>query len=119
MKKILALFSLLFIIYACSSENSKIIEDQFLFFEGDIITMGGDKPNYVESIVTNSDTIVFVGSLLEANEQFPFAKKIDLNGGTLLPGFIDGHAHFAGFPSQSIGAQILPRLMLEQIILRL
>jgi predicted amidohydrolase YtcJ len=25
-----------------------------------------------------------------------------------LPGFIDAHAHFAGFPSQSIGAQILP-----------
>jgi cytosine/adenosine deaminase-related metal-dependent hydrolase len=27
---------------------------------------------------------------------------------TLLPGFIDGHAHFANFSAQAIGAQILP-----------
>ena len=26
----------------------------------------------------------------------------------MFPGFIDGHAHFAAFPGQSIGAQILP-----------
>jgi predicted amidohydrolase YtcJ len=26
----------------------------------------------------------------------------------LLPGFIDGHAHFANFSAQAIGAQILP-----------
>ena len=70
--------------------------------------MSGDKPNYVESIVTNSDTIVFVGRLLEAKQLFPNAAQTNLNGKTLLPGFIDAHAHFAGFPSQSIGAQILP-----------
>ena len=70
--------------------------------------MSGDEPSYAESIVTNMDSIVFVGTLSEAEELFPSSKKTNLKGTTLLPGFIDAHAHFAGFPSQSIGAQILP-----------
>lgn len=32
----------------------------------------------------------------------------DLDGKTLLPGFIDGHAHFGYFGIQAIGAQLLP-----------
>lgn len=35
---------------------------------------------------------------------------INLNGKTMLPGFIDGHSHFANFSAQAIGAQILPPL---------
>ena len=31
----------------------------------------------------------------------------DLEGKTLLPGFIDGHAHFQGFGSQAVGANLL------------
>lgn len=70
--------------------------------------MMGTEPNYVEAIVTDSDSIVFVGDLSSSKALFPSARKVNLNGKTLLPGFIDGHAHFAGFPSQAIGAQILP-----------
>jgi predicted amidohydrolase YtcJ len=32
---------------------------------------------------------------------------IDLEGKTLVPGFIDGHCHFANFGGQAIGAQLL------------
>jgi len=70
--------------------------------------MRGDSPEYIEALVTNADKIVFTGSLAEAIEAYPEAKTVDLNGQTLLPGFIDGHSHFAGFPGQSVGAQILP-----------
>ena len=70
--------------------------------------MNGDEPNYMESMVSNGDSIAFIGNLSEAEKLFPNAKKSNLDGKTLLPGFIDAHAHFAGFPSQSIGAQILP-----------
>lgn len=51
---------------------------------------------------------MFVGSHNEAKKLFASAQTKNLNGKTLLPGFIDAHAHFTGFPSQSIGAQILP-----------
>ena len=84
------------------------MKNQILYYGGDIITMNGDEPNYMESLVSNEDSIVFVGNLTDAKKLFPNAKKSNLEGKTLLPGFIDAHAHFAGFPSQSIGAQILP-----------
>jgi predicted amidohydrolase YtcJ len=31
----------------------------------------------------------------------------DLKGKTLVPGFVDGHAHFAGFGTQAVGANLL------------
>ena len=108
MKQVL-LFSLLLTLFStCSNESSKTVKNQILYYGGDIITMNGDEPNYMESLVSNEDSIVFVGNLTDAKKLFPNAKKSNLEGKTLLPGFIDAHAHFAGFPSQSIGAQILP-----------
>lgn len=108
MKHILTFSILISLFSACSNEPSKIAGNQILYYGGDIITMVGDEPIYVESIVTNSDTIVFIGHFSKAQTLFPSSKNINLKGKTLLPGFIDAHAHFAGFPSQSIGAQILP-----------
>ena len=79
-----------------------------LYHNGDIVTMSGDVPQYVEALVTEGDRIVFVGQLTDAEDQFGTAQKIDLEGQTMLPGFIDGHAHFTGFLGQGVGAQILP-----------
>jgi len=94
---------------ACSSDKEIVRDNEStIYFGGDILTMESDKPVYVESLVIQSGIIVFTGSLEQANNKFPNAKKSDLNGETLMPGFIDGHCHFAGFPGQSVGAQILP-----------
>lgn len=108
MKQISTFLLVLAFFSACSKESSKTLESQTLYHGGDIITMRGDQPNYMESMVSNGDSIAFIGNLSEAEKLFPNAKKTNLEGKTLLPGFIDAHAHFAGFPSQSIGAQILP-----------
>jgi len=108
MKKTLIFSILIYLVLACANQSNKLVENQILYYGGDILTMSGDKPNYAESIVTNSDTIVFIGRLSEAKKLFPRSTQMNLEGKTLLPGFIDAHAHFAGFPSQSIGAQILP-----------
>ena len=108
MKQIVTFLLALILFSACSKEPRKTLESQTLYFGGDIITMRGDKPNYMKSMVSNGDSIAFLGPLSEAEKLFPNAKKTNLDGKTLLPGFIDAHAHFAGFPSQSIGAQILP-----------
>ena len=79
-----------------------------VYHNGDILTMAGDSPNYVEALVALNGKIAFVGDKDEAMKSYPKAETRDLNGKTLVPGFIDGHAHFAGFSIQSIGAQILP-----------
>jgi len=100
---------ILLIVISCSSEKEVLIQNEStIYFGGDILTMESDSPIYVESIVIESGLIIYTGSLDEANKKFPDAKKCDLKGKTLMPGFIDGHCHFAGFPGQSVGAQILP-----------
>lgn len=108
--KLLQLFStLLILLISLSFCNSPDPVNGFkLYYNGDIITMKGETPEYIESLVTHSEKIVFTGSLDEARKKYTSTIDIDLNGQTLLPGFIDAHAHFAGFPGQSVGAQILP-----------
>jgi predicted amidohydrolase YtcJ len=64
--------------------------------------MESDEPTYAEAIVEKDGTIAFVGSKKEAEEKFEDAKRIDLKGKTLLPGFIDPHSHF-GMVSNTMG----------------
>jgi predicted amidohydrolase YtcJ len=67
---------------------------QTIFFGGDIITMAGDSLEYVEAVVEKDGNIVFVGATDEAFSLFGgIAKKHDLKGNTLMPGFIEPHAH--------------------------
>ncbi|BAJ03113.1 conserved hypothetical protein [Shewanella violacea DSS12] len=66
-----------------------------LYKNGEILTMDGDKPNYVEAVTVRNGKIQAVGSL-ESISQFKgdSTRVIDLNGKTMLPGFIDPHGHF-------------------------
>ncbi|WP_371193314.1 amidohydrolase [Glaciecola sp. SC05] len=80
-----------------------------VFFGGPILTMVGDQANYAEAIVVKNDKIDFIGSKADALSQAGMDfSSIDLEGRTLMPGFIDGHAHFANFGAQAIGVQLLP-----------
>jgi len=74
-----------------------------IFFGGDIITMEGDEPTTVEAVVEHQGEIVFVGSKAEAFKEFgENAEEHDLEGATMMPGFIEPHAH-----PVSIGAFLL------------
>lgn len=94
MKKGILLMLLLFMILAsCKKE----VENQadFIYFGGDIITMEGDQAQYAEAIAVKSGKIFFVGSKAEAEKlKGDKTEMRDLEGKTLLPGFIDPHSHF-------------------------
>ena len=109
-KNHLFLFLFLFICFlSCTKDISKNEPETKLYFNGDIITMRGNSPEYVDALIVKGKTIHFTGSREEAmNIAGENYKIVDLKGNTLLPGFIDGHAHFASFSAQAIGAQILP-----------
>ncbi len=67
-----------------------------IFYNGTIITMNEDHP-YVEALCIENGRIFALGSKEEilsliSNED----EVIDLNGKTMLPGFIDAHSHFVG-----------------------
>ncbi|MDM9631006.1 amidohydrolase [Robiginitalea aurantiaca] len=80
-----------------------------VYYGGDILTMEGDTPQYVEALVERNGKIEYAGASAEAmSVAGPGHAMVNLNGKTLLPGLIDGHAHFGNFGVQAIGAQILP-----------
>jgi predicted amidohydrolase YtcJ len=66
-----------------------------IYSGGDILTMAGDSPQYVEALATEGGKIIFAGALsaaltLKSDE----TAMVDLKGATLLPGFIDAHGQF-------------------------
>ena len=75
-------------------EVHKAQKPPVLYYNGDIITMNGDTPQYAESVVEENGKIAFVGSKEEAKKKFSNARMIDLKGNTMLPGFLDPHSHF-------------------------
>jgi hypothetical protein len=75
---------------------------------GPIVTMEGDQPTTVEAIVVDDGKITFVGSKADALKLRGDGTVIkDLAGKTLMPGFIDGHAHAQQFGGQAVGANLL------------
>jgi predicted amidohydrolase YtcJ len=75
---------------------------------GPIVTMEGDQPVTVEAIVVDDGRISFLGSKAEALARQGTATVLkDLAGRTLMPGFIDGHAHVQQFGAQAVGANLL------------
>src|SRR5664279_151329 len=93
---------------SCRHAANKPDGADFIYFGGDIITMEGDSAQYAEAIAVKNGKIVFVGSK-EAAENMKGDSTVlnDLQGRTLVPGFVDGHAHFAGFGAQAVGANLL------------
>ena len=69
---------------------------QKIYYNGDIITMN-DINETVSAILIEDDSIIFTGELSKAikiaNED---VEMVDLEGKTMLPGFIDSHSHFTG-----------------------
>jgi predicted amidohydrolase YtcJ len=114
MKNSLTFLLMLTVILAGCKDTSKSIAEpyalkQTIYYGGDIITMAGDNPSYIEAVVVREGRILFTGSKAAAMDRFKGkADEINLEGKTMLPGFIDAHAHFGNFSSQAIGAQILP-----------
>jgi predicted amidohydrolase YtcJ len=96
---------------AQENEPGKVTTDSFtqtIFYGGDIISMVGDRPEYLEALVQKEGKIIFTGSKEQAFAQFESSsQQVDLQGKTLVPGFIDGHAHFFGFGAQAVGANLL------------
>ena len=64
-----------------------------IFFHAKVFT--GDPQNpYAEAVAIRGDKIVAVGSLPEvAGSVAPSAERLDLEGKSLFPGFIDSHSH--------------------------
>jgi hypothetical protein len=69
-----------------------------LYAGGPILTMSGPKPSYAEALVERDGRIVYVGGLAGAiRAAGAGAKRVNLAGQALLPGFIDAHGHLPDY----------------------
>jgi len=80
-----------------------------VYVNGDIITMEGNSPEYAEAVVTKDGKILFVGAREEALKQAGGGHQVvDLQGRTLLPGFVDGHSHLTNYADALMQADLNP-----------
>ena len=65
-----------------------------IYFGGDIVTMAGDSVQYAPAVAILNGEILFVGGKEQA-EDFKGDKTqiVDLQGTTMMPGFIEPHLH--------------------------
>ncbi len=76
---------------------------------GDILTLAGETPTYVEALAVRDGKIVAAGSRADAVKAAgPGARKVDLKGQTLLPGFIDTHSHLLTYADSLVQANLNP-----------
>lgn len=91
-----------------------------IYFGGDILTMAGKEPSYVEAIAVADGKIAFAGARDEAMKREGEATKlIDLKGRTLLPGFIDTHGHMIYFGKNLIDGDLFGTPDIADLVARM
>ena len=91
-----------------------------LYTGGDILTMRGSTPEYVESLVVRDGNILCAGTLADAKKRIaPSTVTIDLGGKTLLPGFIDTHGHFVYFGKNLVDANLFGCTAIADLVTRM
>ncbi len=91
-KRSLVPFLMLAVLAACTHKQPA----DMIITGGTIYTMDSKQP-IVEAIVINADTIAFAGTETDARTWAgDNTKIINLEGKTVVPGFIEGHGHFMG-----------------------
>lgn len=98
---------------SCGKQTEKA---ELIFINGIIYTVNDDQPQ-VEAVAVSKGKILFAGKKEKALEYVgPQANIIDLQGNTMTPGFIDGHAHFMGLGFSKLDIDLMEVKSYEQMI---
>ncbi|MFM7361528.1 MAG: amidohydrolase [Cyanobium sp.] len=89
-----------------------------LYTGGTILTMAGDTPRTVEALGVAGGRIVHAGPLRSAPRSAA-TKVVNLQGRTLLPGFIDTHGHFIYFGKNLVDADQFGATSVAEIVARM
>ncbi len=89
-----------------------------LYTGGTILTMAGEQPTTVEALAVAGGRITYAGPLQGA-PRAAGTRVVNLQGKTLLPGFIDTHGHFIYFGKNLIDADLFGASSVEEIVRRM
>ena len=78
----------------------------YWFRNGSVYTMNPNRP-WAAAVIVHDDAIAFVGDDADAQaHRRDDTAEVDLQGGFLMPGFIDGHNHLIGGAMAKIGVSL-------------
>ena len=105
-KTVCELISIIVAIVISTSAFAQEVADM-IYYDGTIITINDAQPQ-VEAVAVKDGKILAVGTKDELLKSKGDATKlIDLEGRTMLPGFVDAHGHVMGGGLQALSANIL------------
>lgn len=112
MKRILLFIVIGCLLIACNKEETA----DTIFINGNIYTVNENQPR-AEAIAVKEGRILAVGSNAEI-EKFKNdnTEVIDLQGNFAMPGFIEGHGHFAGLGQSLMNLNFLKSRSWEEIV---
>ena len=97
------------LVSGCASTAAvPVVAADSIYLGGPILTMNDAQPN-AEAVAVRNGRIAAVGSRADMLKmKGADTRVVDLQGKTMLPGFIDPHSHFSGVGMQAIAANLLP-----------
>jgi len=101
MKIFTGCFALAWLLAACGGGNeatssTAVPSADLILVNGNVVTMDPANPQ-AEALAVAGDRILAVGTRTEIEKlAHPGTKTIDMQGGTAIPGFIEGHGHLLG-----------------------
>ncbi len=106
-RSFLAVFVLALLASGCNPSGPAVVAD-VIYVGGPIVTVNDAQPD-AEALAIKGGTILAVGARaeIEKTHRGKTTRTVDLAGKTLVPGFIDGHAHAQQFGGQAVGANLL------------
>jgi len=72
------------------------------------------EPLGICNVLVAAETIVYIGKEQPTLDRFLDVEEVDLEGATLVPGFIDGHAHITGGGGETGPASRVPPVFLSK-----
>jgi predicted amidohydrolase YtcJ len=90
-----------------------------LYIKGNVVTVVNQQPR-AEAIGVKDGIIVSVGKIKEVESMVNDATKVlDLTGKTILPGFIDSHAHIMGTGKNRLGVDLSSVKTVKETLLKI
>lgn len=113
MKKLTILF-LLIICFSCSEEKQNV---DSIIIKANIYTVDGDFSK-AEAFAVKDGKFVDVGTTSDMQSKYTSADVIDLQGKTVVPGFIDAHCHFLGLGLDQQDVDLVGTKSFEDVVKR-
>ncbi len=116
LKKLVFISLLCITLLSISCTDSKKETATLLIYGGPIYTVDSIQTT-VEAVATKGNTIIYAGSLSEAETyKGEETQIIDLKGKTMTPGLIEGHGHFMGLGYNELNLDLMETTSYQEIV---